>query len=159
MNNQEQDITHENAESALKMIESSQKDSITSFRPTLSVILIAAALFGFMTTSASYSSGNSLWSFITIVSTVLFISVMAYRYVSLRLDGKKLKLKPNGMKGGLFVSIELLILTVVAIGSMELYKSGEEWIPIIGGLINATIVVVSLYYFPTSDFSKITEVE
>ena len=87
MTNYKNEISTDEAIAALETLESIKRKSIKSFRPPLWLNLLISLFLGIESFAAPQSSGNSLWTFIMLVSTAALILSMALWFIMLRQRG------------------------------------------------------------------------
>jgi uncharacterized membrane protein len=152
MTNSNNQISTEEALAALETLDSAKTKSNKSFRPALWLNFIISLFTGIVCFAAPFSSGNSLWTFIMLVSAAGLLISMATWYILLRVRGVKQNIIPYGLKNKFFNLALGILVALVILGSIELYKAGFLWIPYVAGPLNAIFISYMLYSFPTGEW-------
>lgn len=152
MKNNDHQITADEAHSALKSLDATNRSVTKACRPPLWLAVLASFLLALETISTSFSSGNSLWTFIAIISTVAFILSIIFWIWRLRQWGLAVKIMPVGIADKVFSLAQGLFIAVIIVGSQTLYKNGFTWIPYAAALMNAVALLYLLHHFPTGQW-------
>ncbi len=108
-----------------------------------------------ITYSTILSGNNSVWTFISIATSIALVMVLfflIYRYQSL---GIRLNYIPRGLAGKMLTILQGVVVAALIIGGKELYQSGITWVAYLASIVNFSICGMMLYYCPTgSEFIK-----
>jgi hypothetical protein len=152
MENNNNQISTEEALASLGSIKNTKRKSVQAFRAPLWLNSIISLSTGGVCFAAPLSSGNGQWSFILLVAVaVMFIGLGSY-VILLRLRGVKQYVVPVNFKGRIFTIIQIALSMAVIIGSIELYKAGYLWTPYVSALLHTILTSYILYNFPTGEW-------
>lgn len=152
MTNGNNQISTEEAVAALETLENTKRKLIISFRPPLWLNFLISLFVGMTVFAGTQSSGNSIWTFITILSiAATLISIFSW-YIVVRLRGVKENFVPVGFKNTIFHIARTILAALVAFGLIALYKAGFLWIPYVFGPLSAIIMSYMLYGKPMGEW-------
>ena len=145
MNHDNKQISEIEARSALNSIKIAEEGVSKSLRPPLWLNLIISGSYGVMTFSWASTRHENQWMLgVFLSSLVFFIGVIFYLYSS-RLLGIKPKLVPSSSNEFFFTLFVALVLSAVFFFARFSSTNGFWWGALIGGVINAAIMVYLLY--------------
>lgn len=141
MTQQNNDISIDEAKAALNSIETANRVAYESLSPPLWLRLLLALMLGALTVFCAWSSGSSLWTFVTFAMVAAIAIIFVSYYCILKSRGIKLLLSPKNRSqkkinflGGFFTGFLLMV-------SIELYRGGFTWIPYLTAFANVLIVL------------------
>lgn len=148
-------ISNEDARAALETINQTSQNAALSFRPPIWLVFVFSFLVAAITYSTILSGNNSVWTFISIATSIALVMVLfflIYRYQSL---GIRLNYIPRGLAGKMLTILQGVVVAALIIGGKELYQSGITWVAYLASIVNFSICGMMLYYCPTgSEFIK-----
>jgi hypothetical protein len=145
-------ISNEEAKAALASVETTTQNVVSNFRPPIWLTFIFSMLVAAVTYSTILSGNNSLWTFISYVTSfalLLTVIFLIYRYQAM---GIKLNYIPRGIGGKLLNILQAVVVATLIIGGKELYRDGYLWVAYFSSLLNLSICGVMLHYCPTGEW-------
>ncbi len=139
---QNDDISIQEAKSALDSIAAANKIAYESVTPPLWLRIVLSILMGTITLAGGWSSGSSLWSFVTIVATGMMLITFLSYYLNLRNKGIKLRLNSSSKAEMLVNFLGGFVTAFLIVLSIEMHKDGYTWVPYVAAVIN----VLAMYY-------------
>lgn len=154
MNNNEQQITANEAQATLDALESARNAAILPLRPPLWLNVVSALFLGVLTASYSLQSGSDPWTLAMYVSAIGIISTYVYWLRKSRTLGTTAKLIPRGVASKAFYTTQAVVYFLVMFGSKALYVDGMFWAPYLAAAINSVFFSFMLHNYPTTEWGK-----
>lgn len=140
----QQQMSKDEMLSMMDSMESTQLDVLSVSRPPGWLSLFYSVMVGVISMSLVLSSNNSLWTFISIVSIMVFFIALGLWGLRLYVLGIKLKMLSATVLGKVATLLISMLFTLVILIAKTLFIGGYTWLPAIAGLINFS---ASLYLF------------
>jgi hypothetical protein len=154
MQNDNNNITPSEAQSALDSLVDIDRDTTASLRMPLWLNLITSSAYGMMIFSWSSTRHENLWMLGFIISAIVFSSaVFLYLYRS-RLLGMKPKILPKSKAEFFFQAVTGVFFMATFVLTRYLSESGMYVAPFVGGFIAGIGLALLLHYYPSGEFKK-----
>lgn len=140
MNNQENSISIDEAKAALDSIAASNRVAYDSVTPPFWLKGLVALLLGMLTIFGAWSSGSSLWTFVTLVTVFILMIIFIGYYWILKSRGIKLLINPVNKADKVISFLGSFSTAVLLVISIELYRDGYSWVSYFAGIINFALV-------------------
>jgi hypothetical protein len=135
------DISIDDAKAALGSIAAANRVAYESVNPPLWLRVILALLLGALTVFAAWSSGSSLWTFVTLVTLAIIMVIVLSYYWILRNKGIKLLLKQKNNREKITSFVASFITALILMVSIELYRDGYFWVPFFAAVCNVSVML------------------
>ena len=156
MTNQPNDISIDDAKAALDSIAQASQLAQDSVNPPLLLRVSLALLIGLLPIFGAWSSGSSLWTFVTIITIAITMFIFLGYYWVMKSRGIKLSFKAKNKKE-LFLNFISGFLTAFFLTvAIELYRDGYTWVPYVAAIGNAVAVLYLMSKYGVSG-AKITQ--
>ncbi|HEY7885022.1 MAG TPA: hypothetical protein VIC08_08765 [Cellvibrionaceae bacterium] len=145
MNDNDHQITVNEARSALASLDAAHTTTLNNMRPPLWLVLLCAAAFGIKTAAMGLMINNSLWQGIQWGTYgIIIVSVLSW-IIALRVKGITVKITDITItKKG---AICALIMCVLLVLSRAIYlNTGFILTPFIAGIANALLLAFCLHF-------------
>lgn len=139
MNNTTNELSQEDAKSALDSIGAARLVAANSVKPPLWFRIMVSLLLGLLTLAGAWSSGNSLWTFVTLCSVSLLMASFLGFYFYLRSKGIKLSLKAKSRAEQVFSFIASFVVAFLIMFAIEVQKQGLIWLPYLAAALNLSV--------------------
>lgn len=141
MNTQRNDVSIDEAKAALDAIAAANRVAYESVTPPLWLRTLLALMLGALTVFGAWSSGSSLWTFVTLITiSVIMITFISYYWI-LRNKGIKLRLNPKNLTEKIISFLGSFATALMIMMSIELYRDGYIWVPYIAAIINVGLML------------------
>lgn len=154
MGNQEENkISTIEAQASLDSISIIEQSTNTMLRPPLWLNFVISVCYGLITLGIGGYRESELEILVIIASVLGFLVAVGFYFYTNRLLGLKLNLLPKNKSEVKFHILTAMFFAVVIILSDILFRNSFWWGPIIGGIINAIALGITLHKYPTYNFN------
>lgn len=151
MNDNEVNISPEQAQAALDAVKKINTDAVETQRAPLWLMTLLSAAYGMISFSYSSLGHDNLWILGLIGSTTVFMLLVMLLLYSYRLLGIKIKMLPTTSASKRFNVIQAVFFAAVFAGARELTIIGFDWAAYAGGAISAIGLFFLMYRYPTGE--------
>lgn|GEM_PF-2840308 len=152
MNQNNHQITADEAKAALESLNAAKKVAVNSQRPPKWLIFLSSLFLGIETLSAGFSSGSSLWTFVMIVSTIALLISIGSWFIVLRTKGITVKFIGVSKAEKTLGIISGILVGLIIIASQTLYHMGYNWFPYVAAIANSLILAFTIYFCPAMEW-------
>ncbi len=141
MTKQHNDISIDEAKAALDSIAAANRVAYDSATPPMWLRTLLALLLGAITVFGAWSSGSSLWTFVTIATLAVIMIIFISYYWMLKNKGIKLLLNPKSTAEKVINFVGSFATALILMMSIELYRDGYTWVPYIAAITNVAVML------------------
>lgn len=152
MNNNENQITADEARSSLESVKNIKTATITSLRPPLWLNIGGSALFGIVTASATLQGANGGWTLMLCFSALMLTATFLFWLRYSKTLGAKTKVFPMSFKSKVFFVAQAAFYAIVMFVAKESYQTGTSLAPYGAAAINSIVFLYLVHNYPTTEW-------